>query len=155
MEFTLAPELTALQERTRRFVNEVVIPYESRIPQDVAVWKDLRAELQAHARAAGIFLPQLGREWGGLGLNWRECAVIFEEAGRSLLGPQALNCAAPDEGNMHLLERIATPAQKEKYLRPLAAGEIRSCFSMTEPGMARAPTHRCSKRAPTVVTIAG
>ena len=133
MDLSLSPELVALQERTRRFVNEVVIPYESRIPQDVAVWQDLRAELQTQARAAGVFLPQLGDEYGGLGLNWRECAVIFEEAGRSLLGPQALNCAAPDEGNMHLLERIATPAQKEKYLRPVAAGEIRSCFSMTEP----------------------
>jgi acyl-CoA dehydrogenase len=60
-------------------------------------------------------------------------SVVFEEAGYSLLGPQALNCSAPDEGNMHMLELIATEAQKERYLAPLARGEVRSCFSMTEP----------------------
>ena len=103
------------------------------MPRGVADWEPLRAELHAQARAAGLFLPHLGADWGGLGLNWRECAVVFEEAGRSLLGPQALNCAAPDEGNMHLLAHVATLAQQERYLRPLAAGEIRSCFAMTEP----------------------
>nr|MCU0493448.1 acyl-CoA dehydrogenase family protein [Chloroflexaceae bacterium] len=87
----------------------------------------------AAAREAGLFLPHLGQEWGGLGLHWRACAVVFEEAGRSLLGPQALNCSAPDEGNMHLLAKIATAAQKEQYLRPLAAGATRSAFAMTEP----------------------
>ena len=132
-DFSLSPELADLQACTRRFVNEIVIPAESRISENLTEWSALRAELQAQARAAGLFLPQLGKEWGGLGHNWRECAVVFEEAGRSLLGPQALNCAAPDEGNMHLLEKIATPAQKQKYLRPLAGGEVRSCFSMTEP----------------------
>lgn len=133
MDFSLSPELADLQTRTRRFVNEIVIPAESSLSNGLKEWSSLRTELQAQARAAGLFLPQLTVEWGGHGLDWRACAVIFEEAGRSLLGPQALNCAAPDEGNMHLLEKIATPAQKQKYLRPLAAGEIRSCFSMTEP----------------------
>lgn len=138
MDFQLSPELLDLQKRTRQFVDEVVIPAEPRLPQDVTEWQDLRGELQAAARAAGLFAPHIPREYGGLGLNWRECSVIFEEAGRSLLGPQALNCAAPDEGNMHMLEKIATPAQKEKYLRPLAQGLVRSCFSMTEPGGAGA-----------------
>lgn len=138
MDFSLSPELVELKERTRRLIDEVVIPAERRLPGDVTEWRELRGELQAAARAAGVFAPQVPREYGGLGLNWRECAVIFEEAGRSLLGPQALNCAAPDEGNMHMLEVIATPEQKEKYLRPLAAGEIRSCFAMTEPGGAGA-----------------
>ncbi|MGB8646769.1 MAG: acyl-CoA dehydrogenase family protein [Anaerolineae bacterium] len=133
MDFALSPELQALQQRTRKFIDGVVIPAEREIPHEVEPWDALRTDLQRAARDAGLFLPQLSREWGGLGLNWRECAVVFEEAGRSLLGPQALNCSAPDEGNMHLLERIATQAQKEKYLKPLAAGEIRSCFSMTEP----------------------
>ena len=64
-------------------------------------------------------------------------AVIFEEAGYSLLGPQALNCAAPDEGNMHLLSVVATPEQRERYLAPLAAGDVRSCFAMTEPAPGR------------------
>jgi acyl-CoA dehydrogenase len=133
MDFELSPELRELQQRAREFIDAVVIPRENKMPRGVENWRALRGALQQAARDAGLFLPQLPREYGGLGLNWRACAVIFEEAGRSLLGPQALNCAAPDEGNMHLLEKIASPAQKEKYLKPLAAGEIRSCFSMTEP----------------------
>ncbi len=133
MDFELSPRLRELQACTRRFVDETAIPAEARLSHDVESWQALRRELQAQARDAGLFLPQMSAEWGGLGLNWRECAVLYEEAGRSLLGPQALNCAAPDEGNMHLLERIATPKQKERYLRPVASGEVRSCFSMTEP----------------------
>jgi acyl-CoA dehydrogenase len=133
MDFSLSPEVRALQERTRSFVDEIAIPAETHIPHDAEDWQHLRADLQARARDAGLYLPHLKPEWGGLGLDWGACAVIFEEAGRSLLGPQALNCAAPDEGNMHLLEKIGTLQQKERYLRPLASGEIRSCFSMTEP----------------------
>jgi acyl-CoA dehydrogenase len=133
MDFALTPQQVDLQRRTRRFVDDIVIPLESKAPRDTISWNSLRADLQAEARDANLFLPQLGSEWGGLGLDWRTCAIVFEEAGRSLLGPQALNCAAPDEGNMHLLERIGTPAQKERYLEPLASGRARSCFSMTEP----------------------
>ena len=70
---------------------------------------------------------------GGLGLDTRGQAAVFEEAGYSVLGPQALNCAAPDEGNMHLLSVIATEQQRARYLAPLAAGTVRSCFAMTEP----------------------
>src|SRR5581483_76278 len=95
--------------------------------------EELRCELQDAARAARLFAPHVATELGGLGLDVRAQAVIFEEAGYSLLGPQALNCAAPDEGNMHLLSVIASPAQRERYLVPLAAGKIRSCFAMTEP----------------------
>jgi acyl-CoA dehydrogenase len=133
MDFSLPSELRALQDRTCRFIDDIVIPREQNLPHDVDEWDALRRELQAQAHEAGLFLPHMSSEWGGLGLDWRGCAVVFEEAGRSPLGPQALNCSAPDEGNMHLMEQIATPAQKERYLRPLAAGEIRSCFSMTEP----------------------
>lgn len=133
MDFSLSPELGALQERCRHFIDDVVIPYEQQLPQGHSDWAALRVELQEQARSAGLFLPQMGREWGGLGLDWRSCAVVFEEAGRSLLGPQALNCAAPDEGNMHLIAKIGSPEQRERYLKPLAAGETRSCFGMTEP----------------------
>jgi acyl-CoA dehydrogenase len=135
MDFTLSPDLIALRERTRRFIDEAVIPHERRMPdiEDVTSWDGLRAELQHAAREAGVFLPHLGAEWGGLGLDWVGNAVIFEEAGRSALGIQALNCAAPDEGNMHLIEKIGTPAQHDRYLRPLASGTVRSCFAMTEP----------------------
>lgn len=147
MDFSFSPELLDLKERTRKFVNEIVIPAERRVPKDTENWRELRDELQDAARQAGIFAPHIPTEYGGLGLNWRDCAVIFEEAGRSLLGPQALNCAAPDEGNMHMLEKIASPAQKEKYLRPLAQGKIRSCFSMTEPDGAGADPNMLKTRA--------
>lgn len=133
MDFTLSPEVLALQERTHQFIDQIVIPAEKRILHDESAWHSLRVELQDEARAAGLFAPHMNPEWGGLGLNWRDCSVIFEEAGRSMLGPQALNCSAPDEGNMHLLERVGTAGQRERYLRPLAKGDTRSCFSMTEP----------------------
>ncbi|HZQ10776.1 MAG TPA: acyl-CoA dehydrogenase family protein [Anaerolineae bacterium] len=147
MDFSLSPQLLDLQQRTRDFINRVVIPAEPRVPQAIEDWQQLRGELQQAARDAGIFAPHIPREYGGLGLNWRECSVIFEEAGRSLLGPQALNCAAPDEGNMHMLEKIASPAQKEKYLRPLAQGATRSCFAMTEPDGAGADPSLLKTRA--------
>ena len=134
IDFSLTPELADLKARTEDFIREVVIAYEgdpregSHGPSD-----ELKGELMRRARTAGLLSPSVGREWGGLGLDMRGMAVVFEAAGYSLLGPQALNCAAPDEGNMHLLEQVASADQKAQWLRPLAAGEMRSCFSMTEP----------------------
>src|SRR6476646_6984039 len=125
-------QVADIAERTRAFVREVCLPAEARFTgHDLDA--GLRAELQSAARTAGVFAPHVPAEFGGLGLDIRGWSVVFEEAGYSLLGPQALNCAAPDEGNMHLLEVVATDEQKERYLRPLAGGEIRSCFAMTEP----------------------
>jgi acyl-CoA dehydrogenase len=133
IDFELADDVRELQERTRDFVRDVVIPAEARDASEHGLDSQLRAELQEAARAAGIFAPHVSAELGGLGLDVRGQAVVFEEAGYSILGPQALNCAAPDEGNMHLLEVVATRPQRERYLRPLAAGQTRSCFAMTEP----------------------
>jgi acyl-CoA dehydrogenase len=133
IDFELEPELVRLRDRVAQFVAEVCIPAE---PRDVSAHgtdEGLRAELQDEAKRWGVFGPQLSEELGGLGLDHRGTAVILEECGYSLLGPQALNCAAPDEGNLHMLDLIASPAQRERYLVPLAAGSIRSCFSMTEP----------------------
>jgi acyl-CoA dehydrogenase len=90
------------------------------------------ASSRSRARC-GLLAPQVGEEWGGQGLCHREIATVLRASGYSMLGPIAMNCMAPDEGNMHLLERVATPAQKERFLRPLAAGEVRSAFLMTEP----------------------
>ncbi len=132
-DFTLSPELIALRDRTAEFIQTVVIP-EERFYDEHTIMPDERlAALREQARTAGLYAPHVAKEWGGLGLNMRDMSVVFEEAGRSLLGPYALNCSAPDEGNMHLLEVVATHEQKEKYLRPLVAGTIRSCFAMTEP----------------------
>ena len=127
-----ATDVADVVERTRAFVHDVCIPAEPRhAGHDLD--PGLRAELQAAARDAGVFAPHVPRDLGGLGLDIRGWAPVFEAAGYSLLGPQALNCAAPDEGNMHLLEVVASEPQKRKYLAPLASGEVRSCFAMTEP----------------------
>lgn len=134
IDFTIDPELKALQTRIRAFIADEVIPLESdprRTPHGPT--EGLRAELIAKARAAGLLAPHVAREYGGLALSHIGRAIAFEEAGYSLLGPVALNVFAPDEGNMHLLDAVATPPQKERWLRPLAAGAIRSCFCMTEP----------------------
>jgi acyl-CoA dehydrogenase len=133
IDFSLDPELEALRDRVTTFVHDVVIPAEPRDVSAHGLDEGLRRELQDAARAAGVFAPQVPVELGGLGLDTRGMAVVFEAAGYSILGPQALNCAAPDEGNMHMLGVIATSEQRDRYLAPLAAGDLRSCFAMTEP----------------------
>jgi acyl-CoA dehydrogenase len=125
--------IAELADRTRAFIDQVVIPREPDARGEHGAPDPLRLELQQAAKDAGLFAPHVGEEFGGLGLDMRGQAVVFEQAGRSLLGPLALNCAAPDEGNMAMMEKIATPEQQAQFLAPLAAGEIRSCFAMTEP----------------------
>ncbi len=134
MDFSLPPDLRALKTRTEAFIRETVIPME-RDPRQTphGPSDDLRRDLNALARDAGLLAPHVAREWGGLGLDHRGKAVVFEAAGYGLLGPLALNIAAPDEGNMHLLDEVADDRQKRRWLAPLAAADIRSCFAMTEP----------------------
>ncbi|MCP2255405.1 acyl-CoA dehydrogenase [Prauserella aidingensis] len=132
VDLSPTPDVADLVERTTRFVRDVVIPLEEQ-HDGVARSEDLRTELQRAAKDAGVFAPHVSPEYGGHGLDMRGRAAVFEAAGYSLFGPLALNIAAPDEGNMHMLEAIATDEQKERYLRPLATGEVRSCFAMTEP----------------------
>jgi acyl-CoA dehydrogenase len=134
MDFSLTPQLQALRERTRAFVAEQVLPLEGdagNLPHGPS--EALRAELVARARRAGLLTPHASRELGGLGLTHVEKAIVFEEAGYSMLGPTAMNVHAPDEGNIHLMEQVATPAQKERWLAPQVQGHTRSCFAMTEP----------------------
>ena len=134
MDFSLSPKLLELQERTRRFIADKVIPYENdprQTPHGPS--ESLRDELVGLAREAGLLTPHACAEFGGLGLSHVEKAIVFEEAGYSPLGPVALNIHATDEGNIHLMEVVATPAQKQRWLKPLVEGSIRSCFAMTEP----------------------
>ncbi|WP_329233567.1 acyl-CoA dehydrogenase family protein [Streptomyces canus] len=134
IQFDVDPSVARLAEATAEFVRDVVIPAERECGGSVHdAPHALRETLQKGAREAGVYAPHLPERWGGHGLDLRGQAVVFEAAGYSVLGPLALNCAAPDEGNMHLLEKVATEEQQERYLRPLAAGEYRSCFAMTEP----------------------
>jgi acyl-CoA dehydrogenase len=156
----LAPEprAAALADRTAEFIRDVVVPVEEQY-RGVVRSEAVRQQLQRAAKAAGVFAPHVSMEFGGYGLDMRGRAAVFEEAGYSLLGPLALNIAAPDEGNMHMLEAIATAEQKEDYLRPLAAGRVRSCFAMTEPapGAGSDPSALATRaeRAPTGWRITG
>ncbi len=134
MNFELPSEIAELQERTRRFIAEQVIPLEaSESHGSHGPSAALRQELVGRARVAGLLTPHASREMGGLGLSHLAKAVVFEEAGYSWLGPTALNIHAPDEGNIHLMEAVARPDQKERWLRPQVEGRTRSCFAMTEP----------------------
>ncbi len=134
MDFAIPPDLRQLQEKTRAFIRDTIVPLESDTRQTRHGPTDaLRRELVALAAKEGLVAPHVGTEYGGLGLSHVGKAIVFEEAGYSLLGPLAMNISAPDEGNMHLLEAVATEEQKDRWLRPLAAGAIRSCFCMTEP----------------------
>ena len=134
MDFSLPKELGALRERVSRFVLDEVIPYETD-PRWTAhgPTDELRRELNAKAQAAGLLAIHAPKEYGGLGFNHVAKSVVYEAAGYSMLGPLALHCHAPDEGNSHLLDMVATPEQKARYLHPLATGAVRSCFAMTEP----------------------
>ena len=143
IDFTLTPELEHIRTRVRSFIDDVVKPAEARIEgrdgadpltgsDRVAVLIDLRK--QAHR--AGLWLPHMPPEWGGMGLGHVALAMVQAEAAKSYYGPWVLNCQAPDEGNMHTLLHWATPEQAEKYLRPLCEGRAWSCFAMTEPEVA-------------------
>ncbi|MGW0042831.1 acyl-CoA dehydrogenase family protein [Rhodococcus sp. NPDC003348] len=135
IDLTHSSEVEALIERTRAFTRDHVLPIEDEHGGDIAVagGDEMRVQLQKAARDAGVFAPHAPVEFGGHGLNMSDRAPVFEEAGYSLFGPTALNIAAPDEGNVHMLAHIANPEQREQYLAPLAQGDVRSAFAMTEP----------------------
>jgi acyl-CoA dehydrogenase len=145
MNFDLPPELVELRDRVAEFVRNEVIPAEGQ-----PFSAELVSELRAKARQAGVFGPQLPPQYGGLGLGTVGMCVVFEQAGHSFLGPLALHCSAPDEGNMHLLAHHASDEQRERYLRPLIEGKIRSCFAMTEPapGAGSDPTMMLTRATP-------
>jgi len=134
MDFSLTPALKSLQAEVRSFIAEQIIPLE-KDPRQTAHGpsEDLREELVDLARKAGLLTPHASKELGGRGWTHIEKAIAFEEAGYSTLGPTAMNIHAPDEGNIHLLEVVATSEQKERWLKPMVQGKIRSCFAMTEP----------------------
>lgn len=134
MDFDIPKPLAALRDQVSTFVREKIVPFE-RDPrwQSHGIPEDMRRDLNAAAKAEGLLGINSPREFGGRGFSHFEQAVIFEAAGYSILGPIALHFHAPDEGNIHLLNVVATPSQRERYLRRLATGEVRSCFAMTEP----------------------
>ena len=143
MDFELSPTALRLQAELTAFMAEHVYPAEPVFAQQVADTGDphgeapVMEELKTEARRRGLwnlFLPH-ETEWGG-GLSNLDYAPLAEISGRSPLGPEAINCSAPDTGNMEILNMFGTAAQKERWLRPLLDGEIRSVFAMTEPAVA-------------------
>ncbi|MCA1062812.1 acyl-CoA dehydrogenase family protein [Rossellomorea sp. AcN35-11] len=143
MDFSHSPKVQEYQNKLSRFMQEYVYPseavYEQQLNQQENRWSAVPAimeELKATARKQGLWNLFLPESEYGAGLKNIEYAPLCEIMGRSLIGPEIFNCSAPDTGNMEVLERYGTPSQKEQYLRPLLQGEIRSCFSMTEPDIA-------------------
>ncbi|HEX9423066.1 MAG TPA: acyl-CoA dehydrogenase family protein [Pyrinomonadaceae bacterium] len=136
IDFSISPELERTRQRTTAFMEEFVYPNESKMVEDEGLAAELESDLQQRVKALGLWAPNLPREWGGMGIGYIGQALINEIIGRSVVAPRLFGNAAPDAGNAELLLVAATPDQKEQYLRPLAAGEVRSCFAMTEPEVA-------------------
>lgn len=135
IDFSLTPELMERRDRIRAFVVDEIIPYERdpRLTQHGPT-DDMRQEMVEKARAAGLLTIQAPKSYGGWEPTHVEQAVLFEAAGWSTMGPVAMNCAAPDEGNMFILGKITNEIQAKEFLRPVIEGHQRSVFAMTEPG---------------------
>src|ERR1700732_2718121 len=136
MDFMLPPEIEKVRLGTRRFVEEHVMPIEAdraNYDEHENIRLDALRSLQREPKAQDLEAPQAPKEYGGMALPIVGWAAMYEEANRSIFGPLAFNCAAPDDGNMSLLALAGTPAQKEKWLRPIVEGRVRSAFAMTEP----------------------
>ncbi|MBN9673005.1 acyl-CoA dehydrogenase family protein [Roseibium aggregatum] len=136
MDFTISPELEALRARIADFVETRLLPLEenpSCYDEHENIAYETLEDLRAQARAEGLWCLQLARETGGGGLSKVGMAVCYEEMNRSIFGPVVFNSAAPDDGNMMVLEKAATPEQKDQWLKPIVDGKVRSSFVMTEP----------------------
>jgi acyl-CoA dehydrogenase len=140
MDFEFSARTRDLQQRLQAFMEEHVYPHERRFEEEVARqrWLPTRIveELKPKARAAGLWNLFLPDDAGGAGLSNLEYAPQCEIMGRSVMAPEIFNCSAPDTGNMEVLARYGSPEQKDRWLKPLLAGEIRSCYAMTEPEVA-------------------
>lgn len=136
MDFTPSAEVERLRQQIEAFVAEEILPLEDDAASYDAhenIRLDLLDGLRSKVKAAGLWAPQMPRERGGLGLDTVGMAVCYEEMARSIFGPAAFNCAAPDDGNMFVLNRVASEAQKDRWLQPIVDGKVRSSFVMTEP----------------------
>jgi acyl-CoA dehydrogenase len=140
MDFEPSGKVKLLQNRLQSFMQEHVYPNERRFRDEIECnrWAPTRVveELKPKAQAAGLWNLFLPNGQQGTGLTNLEYAPLCEIMGRSVMAPEVFNCGAPDTGNMEVLARYGTPDQKERWLKPLLAGEIRSCFAMTEPAVA-------------------
>jgi acyl-CoA dehydrogenase len=136
MDFSLSPEHEELRLKVRAFIDKDVLPLEkdpANFAEHENIPHDRLEPVREKARKLGLWAPQSPKEYGGMELPMVAWAAIYEEAARSLFGPLAINCMAPDDGNMNMLRLVGTQAQKDKWLAPIVAGKVRSAFVMTEP----------------------
>lgn len=136
MDFSLSPELEQLRVRVREFVVREIIPLEadrSNYDEHENIAEEPLARLRERVRATGLWAPQMPHSRGGMGLPVSGMAALYEEMGRSIFGPLCFNCAAPDDGNMMVVEKVGTDAQKRWWLQPVVDGQVRSSLAMTEP----------------------
>jgi len=136
MEFKLDPVVHDYRQRIRAFVREHLLPLESdalSFDQHENIRSDLLEAMRDKAKAAGLWALQMPKSRGGCGLPVVGMAACYEEMNWSIFGPTVFNCAAPDDGNMIVLNKIATEAQKNRWLQPIIDGRVRSAFAMTEP----------------------
>src|SRR5258706_6464660 len=132
--FDISPRLQTILGTIRAFVREELIPIELEfISRGFYAVEPLLNEKRRMVKGLGLWLPQIPLDYGGLGLSLFEHGLVSQELGRTPIGHYAFNCQAPDAGNMEILVEHATPEQRERFLQPLLNGDIRSCFSMTEP----------------------
>ncbi|MDD9915584.1 MAG: acyl-CoA dehydrogenase family protein, partial [Rhodospirillaceae bacterium] len=136
IDFTLSPQVEETRLRIRDFVEKHVIPLESdpdAYDEHENIAEEPLERLKGLAKSEGLWSLSLPVEDGGLGFNVVEITPCYEEMNRSIFGPVCFNASAPDDGNMRVLSQVARPDQKEKWLKPIADGSIRSSFVMTEP----------------------
>jgi len=136
MDFTLTPEINDMCRRIRSFVDEHLLPLESDptiYDEYESIRKELLDSLRVKAKAAGIWALSMPKERGGAGYNTVGMAACYEEMNRALFGPAVFNAAAPDDGNMFVLNRLGNDRQKEKWLQPIIDGDVSSSIVMTEP----------------------
>ncbi len=136
MDFTLSPEVQDFRQRIRAFVEDHVLPVESEpgsYDEGENITEDLLQTLRAKARDEGLWALSMPKDRGGQGLNTVGMAACYEEMARSIFGPVIFNAAAPDDGNMVVLNKVGTEAQKDRWLQPIIDGRVRSSIAMTEP----------------------
>src|SRR6266568_4060010 len=133
IDFALSPEIRALRIKVGDFMEEHIYQNEPIFEREDDEAEELIRALQSRAKAMGVWAPHLPMQAGGMGIGFLGYAYLNEKIGRSFAAPRVFGCQAPDAGNMEILHQFGSPMQKERWLKPAVAGEIRSCFSMTEP----------------------
>lgn len=136
IDFSVPPDVAEMQKQLSEFMEQYVYPNEANADEHAGLDPEIEKDLQNKVKSRGWWAPHMSKEEGGMGTSVVNLGLMNEIIGRSPIGPRIFGCAAPDAGNAELLHIAGTTEQKEKYLKPLVAGDIRSCFAMTEPEVA-------------------